>query len=82
MRACAAHAAVKAKRGREVSKSAAEWKRAYPLAVCVPWWSGNNAYQIWRDNNPVKRHHWVVGASQSLAWADASRNLKARPDGR
>jgi len=65
-----------------VSKKRSKVKHAYPLAVCIPWWSGNNAYQIWADRNPMQETPLGRGASPSLAWADAARKLKARPDGR
>jgi hypothetical protein len=54
-------------------------KRVYPKAVCVPWWSGTNAYNILPDSAPFHERALGRGASPSLAWADAAKRLKAAP---
>lgn len=50
-------------------------KKAYPLAVCVPWWGGSNAYQIHKDSSAFQEYALGRGASPSLAWADAAKRL-------
>ena len=50
-------------------------RRRYPKAVCVPWWSGADAYQIHKDAYPLQEAELGRGASPGLAWADAARRL-------
>jgi len=58
-----------------VSKKRDRVKRKYPLAICVPWWEGDNAYQIWKDANPIQETPLGKGKNPGNAWADAARNL-------
>jgi hypothetical protein len=58
-----------------MSKKRDRVRRAYPLAICVCWWSEDNAYHIHKDANSFQECDIGRGASPSLAWADAYKRL-------